>query len=59
MSRPSQLRDIWARYRRNKLAMVGLVVVVILVITAIVGDYLTPYDAFEQNLLNARAPSTG
>ncbi|HXT43806.1 MAG TPA: ABC transporter permease [Pseudonocardiaceae bacterium] len=56
MSRPSQLRDIWARYRRNKLAMVGLVVVAILVVTAIVGDYLTPYDAFEQNLLNATAP---
>ena len=56
MSRPSQLRDIWARYRRNKLAMVGLVVVVVLVVTAIVGDYLTPYDAFEQNLLNATAP---
>ena len=56
MRRPSQLRDIWARYRRNKLAMVGLVVVVVLVITAIVGDYLTPYDAFEQNLLNATAP---
>ena len=56
MSRPSQLRDIWVRYRRNKLAMVGLVVVVILIVTAVVGDYLTPYDAFEQNLLNATAP---
>ena len=56
MSRPSQLRDIWARYRRNKLAMAGLVVVAVLVVTAIVGDYLTPYDAFEQNLLNATAP---
>ena len=56
MNRPSQLRDIWARYRRNKLAMVGLFVVVVLVVTAIVGDYLTPYDAFEQNLLNATAP---
>ncbi|HJT03801.1 MAG TPA: ABC transporter permease [Pseudonocardiaceae bacterium] len=56
MSRPSQLRDISARYRRNKLAMVGLVIVAVLVATAIVGDYLTPYDAYEQNLLNATAP---
>ena len=55
MNRPSQLRDIWARYRRNKLAMVGLVVVAVLVVTAIVGDYLTPYDAFEQNLSRTRA----
>jgi peptide/nickel transport system permease protein len=52
----SQLRDIWARYRRNKLAMAGLVVVVILIVTAVVGDYLTPYNAFEQNLLNTTAP---
>lgn len=53
---PGQFKDVWRRYRRNKLAMVGLLIVAILVVTAIIGPYVTPYDAFDQNLLNTTAP---
>jgi peptide/nickel transport system permease protein len=51
-----QFADIWRRYRRNKLAMVGLVIVVFLVVVAIIEPFITPYDPFEQNLLNVLQP---
>lgn len=46
------LRDIWIRMKRNRLAMVGLVIIIILVITAIFADYIAPYGYAEQNLAN-------
>ncbi|MGO7655301.1 ABC transporter permease [Rhizobium ruizarguesonis] len=46
-------RDAWYRLRRNRLAIFGLVIVVILAFTAIFGPYLTPYDYLSQDL-NAR-----
>lgn len=51
-------RDAWHRLRRNRLAVFGLVVVVILAFTALFGPYLTPYDFLSQDL-NSRnlAPS--
>ncbi|HEU5472097.1 MAG TPA: ABC transporter permease [Actinophytocola sp.] len=52
----SQFRDIWLRYRRNKLAVVGLVVVILLIVTALLAPFITPYDPREQNLLNAIEP---
>ncbi|MBB3913407.1 MULTISPECIES: ABC transporter permease [Rhizobium] len=46
-------RDAWHRLRRNKLAVFGLAVVLILAFAAIFGPYLTPYDYLSQDL-NAR-----
>ncbi|MGG7539006.1 ABC transporter permease [Rhizobium sp. 12,4] len=43
-------RDAWHRLRRNKLAVFGLVIVLILAFTAILGPYLTPYDYLSQDL---------
>src|SRR5690349_12164322 len=51
-----QAADIWRRYRRNKLAMLGLAIVSLLVFVAIFEPVLTPYDPFEQNLLNVLQP---
>jgi peptide/nickel transport system permease protein len=51
-----QFADIWRRFRRNRLAMVGLAIVTMLVVLAIVGPFVTPYDPFEQNLLNTLQP---
>ncbi|WP_232660482.1 ABC transporter permease [Pseudonocardia sp. TRM90224] len=53
---PGQFRDIWNRYRRNKLALVGTFIVGLLVFLAIFEPILTPFDPFEQNLLNTTAP---
>lgn len=43
-------RDAWYRLVRNKLAIFGLVVIVVLALTAAFGPYLTPYDFLSQNL---------
>jgi peptide/nickel transport system permease protein len=53
-------RDAWYRLVRNKLAIFGLVVIVVLAFTAAFGPYLTPYDFLSQNL-DARnvSPSLG
>ena len=51
-----QLRDIWRRYRKNKLALVGLGIVAVLLLIAIFEPILTPYDPYEQNLANTRQP---
>jgi peptide/nickel transport system permease protein len=46
-------RDAWHRLKRNRLAIFGLVIVLILAFTAMFGPYLTPYDYLSQDL-NAR-----
>jgi peptide/nickel transport system permease protein len=51
-----QFAEIWQRFRRNRLAMVGLAVVLVLVVVAILSPFITPYDAKEQNLLNVLQP---
>ncbi|HYQ62963.1 ABC transporter permease [Actinophytocola sp.] len=51
----SQFADMWRRFRRNKLAMVGLVVVGILVLLSLIQPIISPYDPWEQNLLNTLA----
>lgn len=51
-----QLRDIWRRYKKNKLALVGLGIVGVLLLIAIFEPWLTPYDPYEQNLANTRKP---
>lgn len=55
----SQFADMWRRFRRNKLAMVGLVVVGILVLLALLQPFISPYDPYDQNLLNTLAPPGG
>ncbi|MFD2444734.1 ABC transporter permease [Bacillus sp. CGMCC 1.16607] len=45
----SYWRDTWRRLKENKLAMFGLIVIVLLVIMAIVGPYLSGYTYYEQD----------
>jgi peptide/nickel transport system permease protein len=47
-----QFADMWRRFRRNKLSMIGLVVVGILVLLGIIQPIITPFDPYDQNLLN-------
>jgi peptide/nickel transport system permease protein len=47
----------WARLLRNRAAMVGLIIVLVFVVAAVLGDRLVPFDPFQQNLARAlRAP---
>lgn len=41
--RKSQMRGVWKRLRRNKLAMVGMVIVCVLVFVTVFADYVAPY----------------
>lgn len=45
----SQFVEIWRRLCKNRMAMAGLVVLVILVLVAIFADVIAPYDYAEQN----------
>lgn len=42
-------KDTWMRLKENKLAMIGLVIIIILIIMAIIGPYLNSYSYFEQD----------
>ena len=40
---------VWHQLKKNKLAMAGLVVIILLIITAIIAPYIMPYSYEEQN----------
>lgn len=49
----SQIKDVWTRLRKNKLAMTGLIIVALIVLAALLADVITPYD-FDKQELRAR-----
>ena len=57
--RKSQWLEVWKRLIRNKAAIAGMVVIVLLILTAIFADFIAPYHFAQQNLENTRmAPSS-
>lgn len=48
----SQWLDVWRRLRRNKLAMVGMFIVLVLVLIAIFADQIAPYAYDEEDFRN-------
>jgi peptide/nickel transport system permease protein len=54
-----QFADMWRRFRRNKLAMLGLIVVGILILLALLQPVISPYDPTDQNLFNTLASPGG
>ncbi len=42
-------KDIWRRFRRNRLAMVGLVIIILLVVCAVFAPLIAPYDIAERD----------
>ncbi len=55
LKKRSQFWDIWRRLRRNKLAMLGLIIVLILVLSAVFANFIAPYDDAQQDLTNMKA----
>lgn len=45
-------QDAWRRLKENKLAMLGLAIIIIIALAAIVGPWLSQYDYSTQNLDN-------
>ena len=52
MKRGRRLKEIWRRFRKNRLAMVGLVVILIVVMLSILAPLIAPYGLDEQNARN-------
>ncbi len=48
--------DFWRKFARNRLAVIGLVMLVIMTGVAIFAPVVAPYDPLEMDLLNAYAP---
>ncbi|MHB1405117.1 MAG: ABC transporter permease [Desulfitobacteriaceae bacterium] len=49
-------QDAWMRLKKHKLAMTGLVIIGILIVLAIVGPYLNPFDYHENHLDKTYTP---
>lgn len=52
----SQAREVWRRFCRNKQAMVGMVMLLVLVLAAIFADVIAPYDPVRQDLIHRLQP---
>ncbi|GFN36262.1 peptide ABC transporter permease [Tepidimicrobium xylanilyticum] len=48
----SQLMGVWMRLKKNRLAIIGLVILVILILVAIFANIIAPYGYDEQDLQN-------
>lgn len=49
-------QDAWRRLKQNKIAMFGLIIIILYTIMAIVGPYMTPYDYRTTNPSEADQP---
>ncbi|MDF2721666.1 MAG: diguanylate cyclase [Paenibacillus sp.] len=52
----SSWKDAWLRLRSNRLAMTGLVILILLGIMAIFGQMMTPYNYYANDLQNTNQP---
>jgi len=49
-ARRSQRAEVWRRLRKNKMAMIGLFIVLLIILTAVFADYIAPYSYRTQHL---------
>ena len=59
VKKKSQMGDIWKRLKRNKLAMIGMIVVALIVVAAIFAGQLAPYDPAAQDISNKLSMPSG
>jgi peptide/nickel transport system permease protein len=52
----SQRRRAWRSFSRNRSALVGLVLIIMLVLIAIFAPWIAPHDPIEQSTINRLAP---
>jgi peptide/nickel transport system permease protein len=56
----TRIREIWQRLSQNKLAVLGLIIIVLLILVAIFADFIAPYAYDQQDLANAfQSPGNG
>ena len=44
MKKQSQLKEIWRRYKKNRLAMIGLISMLVLIVLVLAADLIEPYE---------------
>lgn len=52
----SYWQDAWRRLKKNKLAMTGLIIIILISLLAIFGPMLSPYSYSDQSLIRANQP---
>lgn len=54
----SQIWDVWSRFKRNKMAMIGLFILIIMILTAIFADVIADFETqvVRQNITNRLQP---
>lgn len=50
------LQDAWYRFRKNKLGLIGLSIIIFMVLLAVFGPYLSPYTYDYQDLTKVNLP---
>lgn len=50
LKRNSKVKETWRRFKRNKVSVIGLAIVVFIIIVAIFAPLISPYDPYEQKL---------
>jgi len=54
----SLLSETWRRLKRSRLALLGLIIMILLIFTAVFASFIAPYNPNEQDLMNAlQSPS--
>lgn len=59
VKKEGMLQQTWNGLKKNKLAMVGLVLIILLIIMAAFADFIAPYGVDDQDLLNKFQPPCG
>lgn len=55
----SYWKDAWRRFRKNKLAIAGIIVIILLAIMSIAGPFMTEHNYYDNDLINAnQSPSS-
>ncbi len=54
-AKSSPTREAWKRLKRNRLAIVGMIVLILIIIVAIIGPWIIPYDYTEYDYDNVLA----
>lgn len=52
----SKVLDFWRQFKRNKTALIGLCILVLLVLAAIAAPYISPYDPYKGDMPNSLKP---
>ena len=51
-----KIKSFWQIYRKNKIAVIGLIIVVCFIIVALSASIIAPYDPFKINLIDRHKP---